>query len=208
MSLTALLRRADLWRGRIAAPRTERTALPTGHAALDSRLPGGGWPLGTLTEILYRQEGIGELTLPLPALARLSATGRWQVWVAPPHLPYAPALVARGIDLGRLLWVAATTPHEALWAMEQALRSGACGAVLAWLHPIDPRDLRRLQLAAGQGDALALVFRPAATAHQPSPAALRLHLEPEQGGLRLHILKCRGTWSGGSLRLDRDHAVA
>ena len=40
---------------------------------------------------------------------------------------------------------------DMLWAMEQALRSGACGAVLGWTGAADDQALRRLKLAAEEG---------------------------------------------------------
>jgi len=38
--------------------------VPTGYPSLDKELPGGGWPISCLTELLQRQPGIGELRLP------------------------------------------------------------------------------------------------------------------------------------------------
>jgi len=96
MSLEAVLKDPRVWRfGREVAPATE--AVPSGFADLDALLPGGGWPVGALTEILSEVEGIGALRLVLPALARLSQAERWLAWIAPPHLPYAPALAAHGV---------------------------------------------------------------------------------------------------------------
>ena len=43
-------------------------ALPTGHDALSAELPGGGWPVGALTELLLADPGVGELRLLRPAL--------------------------------------------------------------------------------------------------------------------------------------------
>src|SRR6478609_5334988 len=91
-ALAGVLSHPAIWRGADCAP--EPAALPTGHGALDRALPGGGWPQGGLTEMLLAQEGIGELRLMLPALARLTHEGRAVVWIAPPHRPYAPALAA------------------------------------------------------------------------------------------------------------------
>jgi hypothetical protein len=84
---------------------TVKATLTSGFAALDAELPGGGWPLGALCELLPRHVGIGELRLLGPALASLSAAGRSLAWIAPPHRPYAPALAAAGIDLARVLVV-------------------------------------------------------------------------------------------------------
>src|SRR5450830_1609947 len=69
-------------------------SLPTGFPGLDAELPGGGWPMGKLTEILPAHEGIGELRLLGYALAGLSAAGRRLAWIDPPHRLYAPALAA------------------------------------------------------------------------------------------------------------------
>ncbi|WP_303905491.1 translesion DNA synthesis-associated protein ImuA [Thiohalomonas denitrificans] len=195
MNLNSLLTRADIWRGRDTSPQTT-PHLSTGHPALDERL-GGGWPVGALTEILVDQKGIGELRLLTPALAHLSRA-YWQAWIAPPHIPYAPALAAAGIDLQRLVWIRTCGDDQTLWSLEQSLRSGVCGAVLGWPGRADNRALRRLQLAAEHGEASGFLFRPRQEAHQPSPAAVRLELELEHDtrGLTVHILKRRGGWAG------------
>ena len=159
---------------------------------LDKELPGAGWPTGGLTEILPAHEGIGELRLLGPALATLTANSRQVAWIAPPYLPYAPALVAAGIRLSQLLIVRTSHQQDALWAAEQSLRSGACGGVLLWTDTQDLTVLRRLQLAAEQGHALAFLFASPGFHSRTSPAVLRLKLESFQGGLAVHILKRRG----------------
>ncbi len=117
----------------------------------------------------------------------------WIMLVAPPHIPYAPAFEAYGFDLSRLLVVRARRRMDALWAMEQALRSGTCAAVMAWSAVSDGRALRRLQLAAEQGDCWAVLFRPPGMPQAASPAALRVRLSRADGDheLTLHILKQR-----------------
>jgi len=175
--------------------------MPTGFPALDVELPGGGWPAAALTEILPEHEGIGELRILGPALASLSAHGRWLAWIAPPYLPYAPALQAAGIDLARLLLVKTRSPRETLWAIEQALRSNACGAVLAWPEKIAWPELRRLQLATEGSRALAVLFRPPRAAGEASPAALRLALDTCEGDLAVRILKRRGAVLDRPIRL-------
>lgn len=199
MSLDHLLQRADLWRGGAAPPSV--ASIPTGFSALDTLFPGGGWPKGALTEILVPREGIGALSLVLPTLARLSREKRWLAWVAPPYLPYAPALASAGIDLSRVLLVHPRVGSDGLWAVEQTLRSGTCGAVLAWLETGDMKTLRRLQLAAEAGCCWGLLFRPERLYTQASPAALRIKLEPESGGLAVHILKRRGGWATGPVHV-------
>ena len=80
MNLDTLVQRADIWRGG-ETPSENGTGISTGVSQLDAVLPGGGWPRGALTEILIPDEGIGELSLVMPALARLSHARRWLAWV-------------------------------------------------------------------------------------------------------------------------------
>ena len=190
-ALDLVLQHPGIWRGDQLA-QTDGETLPTGFAELDEQLPGGGWARGALTEILLEREGIGELRLLLPALARISAQSAWQAWVAPPHIPYAPALSVAGIDLRQLLVAQPQTPADAWWTAEQALRSGACSAVLAWLSAPDEKRMRRLQLGAEAGKAWGVLFRSASAAQERSTAALRLRLEATANGVAVHILKRRG----------------
>ena len=188
-NIARLLEHPAIWRGRSAAAQPQ--AIPTSFAALDDRLPGKGWPRTGLIEILISRFGSGELELLLPALALLTraAAARWCVWVAPPLMPFAPALAARGVVLERLAVVGA---GRALWAFEQTLGSGACDAVLAWARRPKPRDIRRLQLAAERGRTLGVLFRPRRAAREASAAVLRLALEPASAGVRATVLKGRG----------------
>jgi cell division inhibitor SulA/protein ImuA len=189
-NLNAVLSHPAIWRGGDCAP--EPAALPSGHAALDAVLPGGGWPQGALTEVLLAREGIGELRLTLPALARLTRDGRAIVWIAPPYRPYGPALAAAGIDLARFIVVRCRDARQALWAYEQSLRAGDCGAAFAWLDLHDTRVLRRLQVAAREGRTFGMLWRRPGQRSVAAPVPLRLALEPREGRLAVHVLKRRG----------------
>lgn len=192
--------RTDLWRGRSPSP-AGGNGIPSGFAGLDALLPDGGWPRGALVEILVGGPGRGGLDLILPALARLSREGRWVALVAPPLSPYAPGWAGAGLDLCRLLLIHAPEGHEGLWALEQALRSGACSAVLGWLGRMAMPSLRRLQLAAEAGRVTGFLFRPEAAQADPSPAPLRLQVATRPKGLEVRILKCRGGWPVAPLLL-------
>jgi cell division inhibitor SulA/protein ImuA len=183
--------RPDIWRGGGFA-RASAPAIPSGFPGLDAELPGGGWPSGALVEILPAHEGIGELRLLGPALAALTERGLRLAWIAPPHLPYAPALAAAGIDTGKLLIVRTPCARQSLWAAEQALASNSCGAVLAWPKSAKYAELRRLQIAAEGGRASAFLFRSPEFAGEPSPAPLRIALVTASGGLAVRVLKRRG----------------
>jgi cell division inhibitor SulA/protein ImuA len=115
----------------------------------------------------------------------------WSAFIAPPHIPYAPAFASHGLDVNRLLVVRPKISTDALWSMEQALRSGLFAAVLGWFVCIDMPALRRLQLAAEAGMCWAVMFRPARFARDASPAALRILLQPENNAVLLQILRNR-----------------
>ena len=186
LALNDLLDARRVWRGRPVAP--PPSAQPTGHPALDAALPLGGWPEHALTELLLPADGVGELDLLIPTLARLTTSGAHVALIAPPYIPYAPAWQVRGVDLSRLHVMDAQS-KQALWAFEQTLRSGACAAVLGWPNKVDHHGLRRLQVAADAGHALGFVLRDRKHAEDASPAALRLELDRDR---QVRVRKCRG----------------
>ena len=193
--------RHDTWRGRqrhfqdhhIAANSACHGAhgLATGYATLDAQLQQGGWPLDSTIELLSDGCGLGAMGLFLPAMEHLSEQGRWQVFIAPPYIPYAPLLAARGIDTRQVLLVHPQNRKDLLWATEQALRSTTCSAVFSWLGAQDYRysELRKLQLAAASGDSLAVLFRANQACQHHAPASLRLQMREYR---KVHILKQRG----------------
>ena len=237
----------SLWRASQIGGAAQRTTA-SGFAALDAQLPGGGWPHGTLTELLLAQAGVGELRLLAPALAALapgpadaapggvaagggrrsraagSDEGRCVMLFDPPAGLSAWALVQCGLSSRHWLVVQAragqaaapqASPRSAnrlspllpsadlLWALEQSLKSGHVGAILAWL-PLNLRAdaLRRLQIAAQAHDGPVFVFRDAQARSKPSPAPLRLLLQPAGvDGLSVRLLKRRGPPLAQPLRL-------
>ena len=241
----------SLWRASQIGGAAQRSTA-SGFEALDAQLPGGGWPHGTLTELLLAQAGVGELRLLAPALAALapgladaapggvaagggggggsrgrpagSDEGRCVMLFDPPAGLSAWALVQCGLSTRHWLVVQAragqgavahASPRGAnrfspllpsadlLWALEQSLKSGHVGAILAWL-PLNLRAdaLRRLQIAAQAHDGPVFVFRDAQARSKPSPAPLRLLLQPAGvDGLSVRLLKRRGPPLAQLLRL-------
>jgi len=198
-NLAELLQRGSVWRGQESAVAGEQM-LASGISGLDARI-GGGWPRTGLIEIL--SPGIAGLSLLVPVLARLSAEPGWQSWINPPYIPYAPALLARGINADRVLLVREVDNDQALWAGEQALRSGTSTVVLLWVKRITTAQTRRLQLAAETGATLGVLFRSARDVQQSSVAGLRLQVSTEADALQVRVLKRRSGWAGGSLRVQR-----
>jgi protein ImuA len=187
----------QLWRAHQLGRLGEQVE-PSGFAALDAQLPGGGWPRRALTELLLPHPGIGEIRLLATALAAVQRAGRLLMLFDPPAALSAPALAELGVEVEQLLVVQTHLQvrpgADRLWALEQALKSGHVGAVLAWLPPrLRAERLRRLQLAAHAHDGPAFVFREPAVQNQASAAPLRLALHPAgPDQLALRVLKRRG----------------
>lgn len=186
-----------VWRGSDwSSDGPEQRTRTSGHALLDAQLPGGGWPVGAMAEVLQPTQGMREWPLVLPGLAQAVADGApgRVVLIAPPHEPFAPALQAAGLPAQRLCRVLAGPQQgaEAAWAGEQALRCRDVLAVLAWLPQARPETLRRLQLAAAQHGRWLWVFRPDTAREQSSPAPLRLWVQGVGGQLHVRFIKRRG----------------
>ncbi|GLU35058.1 translesion DNA synthesis-associated protein ImuA [Trinickia caryophylli] len=185
----------SLWRASQLARGSQRT-VDTGYAALSAELPGGGWPLGTLVDLLVSQPGVGEIRLLQPALAAVAAVGgrrlRPIALVAPPHVPNAPAFAYLRLPPEGLLHVRAPRTADALWSVEQILRAGTCAALLFWAQQTPAASLRRLHLAAQSAETLFVMVRPLSVAQDASPAPLRLAVRPAQDGISIDIVKRRG----------------
>jgi protein ImuA len=209
-----------LWRGSSLSTSAD-PALPSGFAALDAELPGGGWPTRAAIELLSPQAGVLEWRLLAPGLracwaaqvlpsaapagrrprkAAPGAATRSLLLVNPPQTPHLPGLQALGLPPSALIWVSTGTPAEALWATEQAIKSRV--AVLAWLPEARPEQIRRLQVSALSSDAPIFLMRPEHAGQQSSAAPLRLVVKPGDGwDLQVHLLKRRGPAHEGWLTL-------
>ena len=149
----------------------------SGCAALDGLLPEGGFGRGTLVEWLSA-EGGGACTLALLA-AEHACRGGGMLAVFDHRREFCPpAAVRLGIEPEQLLVIHADAAADNHWAIDQALRSQAVAAVLAWPGRLDDRTFRRWQLAAEEGGCLAMLLRPETARGEPSWADVRLWVEP------------------------------
>lgn len=193
-----------LWCGQGLGDSTH-TAVSTGFADLDALLPGGGWPLGATVELRIAADGIGELQLLMPVMRRLTDAGRRIAWVAPPYVPYAPALAAAGLDPSTLTVVQPRARRDIAWSMEKLLQGPDCGMVLGWPLRTTLTGGRRLQLAAEAGNSIGFSLSQNAPdvpgQHAGASLCLQLWRQDGTGPLRLRILKMRGSCRRGELML-------
>lgn len=185
-------------------------AISTGCLALDQCLPHQGYLPGSIVEYLRTAPASGASYLALAAAASaLRGSSGFLVIVDTQHNFYPPALVAHGIDLKKTVFVRPTTAADAMWAIDQALRTQAVSAVIAEVPRMDDRSARRLQLAAEQGAGLGLLLRGAAARHQPSWSEIqwliRSPVSPSAGrALQVKLLKNRGGHAGAIINLRID----
>lgn len=127
-----------LWRASQLA-RGRGRVVATGCPVLSEELPGGGWPIGVLIDLLVQQARVGEMRLLRPAL---SALGKRPVaMVQPPHVPNGLGLEYIGLTPAQLLQIRASKTADALWSAEQILRAGSCGALLFWCQYLQTSSL-------------------------------------------------------------------
>ncbi|MBL8517296.1 MAG: translesion DNA synthesis-associated protein ImuA [Betaproteobacteria bacterium] len=202
--LDDILKHPAVWRYG-EAPTLPKEATNFGFDPLDQVLPAGGWEEGGLTEILANEQGIGELSLLLPAASRVSKAGRGIVLVAPPFVPFPHAWEAKEVVLKQVVIIRAQG-KEALWAMEQAARSGACGMVIGWTascaKDTNYQALRRLQMAADTGKTLLALYRPQTVAGDASAAPTRLRVWAAAGDLQIHAFKRRAAMPAPPIRVS------
>lgn len=157
--------------------------ISSGCPDLDHILPQGGFRFGQLVEWLSAYPGSGAFSWALQS-CRMQTTGRQAekkqsiVVIDLDHTFYPPAALGLGVDLERLVVVRPKNATDAMWALDQALRCPAVAATCAALPRLAPRDFRRLQLAAEQGNTLGHLIRPLSVRGQPSWSDLQLRVQP------------------------------
>jgi protein ImuA len=157
--------------------------------------------------------------------ARLDGLKEVRPWVlaAPRHaLAERGRPSAQGMGAIPLLLVSVDRDAEALWALEEALRSGAVAGGVALVERAPFVMTRRLDLAARRTQAVALLLRPrprpgaadelsaAALRWRVSAAASRAHpLDPRAPGparWRAELVRRRDGWPGTFMVEQEDEA--
>jgi protein ImuA len=183
-------------------------SLALGVEPIDAAL-GGGLACGALHEIAAPGEPhlAAATGFALALAARQKTPVFWAVEdmaLSESGAPYGPGLDVFGLAPERLLTISTAHRRDMLWAMEEALRCRAVGAVIGELRQgkIDMVAMRRLSLAAGETGALALLLRSmpprdtstaatrwivgttssSTTAYGPGPPRLAVHLTRNRRG--------------------------
>ena len=170
-----------------------------GDPAIDGHLPGGGLPRACLHAVSGDDGAATGFCAGL--LARLAGSRGTVLWCRRDSDLYGPGLAAFGLDPNRLLVVRTRRPADTLWAMEEALRSGAPVAVLGEAAMVEPTAVRRLQLAAEAGGVTGLLLT--GEGGMPLPAASRWRIAAAPSAAdngffstaprwRVELRQCRG----------------
>jgi protein ImuA len=162
------------------------TALTLGDEAIDGALPDRGLAFGAVHELLpaSRDDFAATLGFGFGLLVRLLRSRPGPVlWVAPSResfrhgIAYPAGLAAFGFDPGRLHYLTVEEAQDVLWAMEEALASGALAAVIGVLPAKDKSydftASRRLSLRAASSGVTAFLIRHHTSADKPTAAVTR-----------------------------------
>jgi protein ImuA len=200
-------------------------------APIDAYLREARVPLGAVHEIAGHagdeEQGAASACFLALSLRSNAATG-WIAWVTQDADLYAPGLAAFGLDLRRLILVAARRDAEVCWALEEALRSRSLSAVVAEVGVLTMNATRRLQLAAEQAGIPCFLLRRWRTREtaqqqrtQPIAAVTRWRISPQPPRIpdqkpaimpelgpvhwRLDLWRCRNA-AAASWIMEFDHA--
>jgi protein ImuA len=182
----------------------EAGPLPFGLPAIDGHLPQGGLAGGALHEVVPEARGDIPAAFGFMAamLSRIRPGAPLFLVTSPCGLatfgrPYGHGLNALGLDPARVILVAAPNATQALWAMEEALRSAVPAAVAGMIGKLDFRASQRLHIAAGETGRLLLLLRPPGMA---SVAVTRWRVAPAAAVRDRFGLIARWRWQ---LKLER-----
>jgi protein ImuA len=180
-------------------------AIPFGVAAIDHYLPQGGLAGGGLHEFVPEAAAspatfgfivalLARLPPPHPLFLVLPAYGSRDF-----GRPYGHGLSALGLDPRRLILVETSHRKETLWAIEEALHSGAPAAVAGTIDKLDLKSSQRLQLAAADAGLPLLLLRPVSDL-ESSAAATRWRIGTRPAARDRFGLFARPRWH---LQLER-----
>ncbi|SFH92258.1 hypothetical protein SAMN05421753_10422 [Planctomicrobium piriforme] len=195
MSTSQLDRLRRLLQQRTETVRPQRTASLQASSSLWQ--PERGFRPGDVSEWIGSEPGSGALELALLLLRQQQLhTARWLL-IDPAGDFFGPAVQALGLDFHKLICVRNVQPHEAIWAVEQGLRSRGVSGVICPVSRLTSVAFRRLKLAAETGGSLCLLLREPEALRETSWADLRCRVTPltsstwRRRRLQVDVLKIR-----------------
>jgi protein ImuA len=137
-----------------------REVLPFGVPTLDRRLPGGGLALGCLHEVAGGGNGAVDGAAAACFVAGIAARTPGKVlWCVAQQDLFAPGLEQAGLSPDRVIHVEAGDDKSVLACMEEGLRHGGLGAVVADIARLPMTASRRLHLAAKESGTIGIALR-------------------------------------------------
>lgn len=137
-----------------------REVLPFGVAQVDRALPHGGLALGALHEIAGGGNGAVDGAAAALFGAGIAARTKGKVlWCITRSDLFAPAVAQAGLAPDRVIYVEAGDDTTVLACMEEGLRHGGLGAVVAEVARLTMTASRRLQLAAEGTNTIGIALR-------------------------------------------------
>ncbi|MFD2165004.1 translesion DNA synthesis-associated protein ImuA [Thalassotalea euphylliae] len=182
--LDTLHNRQWLWQG--AIQQQKQHVCRSGYQELDDKIIGGLPETGVIE--IRTANGIGELRAILPYLQQRQDKGVI-VFIAPPAMIGSEFLHHHQIDTDNILLLT-PTPNDALWCAEQCLKSGSCASVMLWHQEFEVFQVRRLNLAAEQGQASLFIYRQSRASYN-LPVSLSLSFEADKAGLNVTVNRCK-----------------
>ncbi|MCC6954428.1 MAG: hypothetical protein IT290_09940 [Deltaproteobacteria bacterium] len=228
-SFIELLAEGRIWRGEEPSSSTEEKRSESGHLAsvafdipeIDSTLPAGGLSLHAIHEFAFsapeitrnRKRWVAPCFIPSLLVARKIQRSRSGIalWIGrrcfpSPHVLEDIRRFLPGWEWGkRCFFIDPADKEQRLWSTIESLRSRGVGAIVADGSYIPFAASRRLQLAAGESNALFLLIRPPWEIEQPSVAQTKWRISsavgPPQRSNRafvfsLELLRARGLGEG------------
>lgn len=220
--LAELRRRLRVLEGLVPSLDAVRNDLPVvrlGLSAIDAALPWGGLPRGGLHEVTSTPTDIAAHGFAAALLGRLMDMPGSLLWCRVKRtaydsgIPYGPGLVRFGLTAPRVVFVETERTADALWAMEEGLRTTGLVAVYGEGIALDLTSSRRLQLAAETSGrtAIALTVAHKGSAITAATTRWRVTTSPSRDDAPrsrwcLALTRCRGG-NTHSWTVEWDHAT-
>lgn len=131
-----------------------------GLGPIEQAFPGGVFPRAAVHEFISDSLPARAATAGFLAslAAGLISEEGWCLWIGEMQV-FPCSLKAFGLAPERVIFAESRHPQEKFWILEEALRSGSLGVVVAELGPLSFTESRRLQLAVENSRATGLVHR-------------------------------------------------